>query len=106
MNSAQATNLKTLLKHINQHAALQPTDVHDDGVLGDRHQVNSCLPWAKKWLIPLKSSRLLNYDLQILHQHIKSRGTPRVVLSFRDSEALEGGILADLIAVLRCAPCT
>lgn len=51
----------------------------------------------------MKGPRLLNYDLHILYQHTKLRRIPRLVLLFRDSEALEGGLLADLIAVLRCA---
>ncbi|SLM37765.1 Origin recognition complex, subunit 3 [Lasallia pustulata] len=99
VNSAQANNLKTLLKHINQHASVQPTDGGYSGVSEDRHQASACPSWEKKWLTPLQGSRLLNYDLQILDQQIKSRGISRVVLSFPDSEALEGGLLADLIAV-------
>lgn len=46
MNSAQATNLKTLLKHINQQATLQPTDGREDRGFGDRHQVSSRLQWV------------------------------------------------------------
>lgn len=41
VNAAQATNLKTLLKHINQHVTIQPTDGREDGVFGQRHQAGS-----------------------------------------------------------------
>ena len=102
VNSAQASNLKILLKHINQHASLQPTDGRDSGVSEDCHQASACPSREKKWLIPLQGSHLLNYDLQILYRHIKSRGIPRVILSFPDSETLEGGLLADLISIFRC----
>lgn len=41
VNAAQATSLKILLKHINQHVTLQTTGSREDGVLGDCHQASS-----------------------------------------------------------------
>lgn len=41
VNAAQATNLKALLKHINQHGTLQRIDGREDGLSEDVHQASS-----------------------------------------------------------------
>ena len=48
-----------------------------------------------------QDSRHLNYDLQILHDHVKAHSINRVVVAFEDSEAFEAKLLADLIDIFR-----
>ena len=43
----------------------------------------------------------MNYDLQSLCDHVQSHSIDKVLLSFQDSEAFEGKVLADLVDVLR-----
>jgi origin recognition complex subunit 3 len=49
----------------------------------------------------IQGSRHLNYDLQILHDYVQENLLSRVVLSFQDSEAFEGNLIADLVDVLK-----
>ncbi|MCJ1478915.1 hypothetical protein MMC13_007599 [Lambiella insularis] len=75
--AAQCANLKSALKSIIQIATGQQDDGDDENGL-----------------------RLLNYDLQILHDHVRKRSISRMILYFQNSEALDGAILAELIDVL------
>ncbi|MCJ1262646.1 hypothetical protein MMC22_002516 [Lobaria immixta] len=84
LDSAQIPNLKSALKYINRYASNQATDLDDEETTDDGQQ----------------GGRHLNYDLQILHRHVQLHSISRVVLSFQDSEAFEGGLLTDLIDVL------
>ena len=80
LTSGQSLNLKTILKNINR-AVISPIDGGDE-TTG-------------------KGSRLLNYDLQILCDHVHGKALSKVVLLFEDSEAFDGGLISDLIDVLR-----
>ncbi|KAL8714903.1 MAG: hypothetical protein Q9220_001416 [cf. Caloplaca sp. 1 TL-2023] len=44
--------------------------------------------------------RRLNYDLQILHDHVQRRAIQKVVLAFHDSETFDGELLSELIDIL------
>jgi origin recognition complex subunit 3 len=76
LNSTQAPNLKSVLKHINRQAADQ-SSTDGDG------------------------NRYLNYDLQFLCDHIQTTSTKKVVVFFTDSESFNESLLADLIDILR-----
>ena len=52
-------------------------------------------------LMNAQDTRQLNYDLQILHDHVQAHCINRVVVAFVDSEAFEAKLLADLIDILR-----
>ncbi|PGH33633.1 origin recognition complex subunit 3 [[Emmonsia] crescens] len=84
LDSGDASNLKTVLKHIIRSGTSVTNDVD-----GDRE-----LPTDRAGPKPLA------YDLDILHDHIKEKGIRKVVIAFRDSEAFDHGLLADLISLL------
>ncbi|OMP87239.1 Origin recognition complex subunit 3 [Diplodia seriata] len=82
LTSSECPNLKTLLKHLIRKA----TSAEDDGdeLVATRR----------------KGPKLLNYDLQLLLDWCRERNPARVVVTFRDSEAFEGPLLADAIQLL------
>ena len=47
-----------------------------------------------------KGPRLLNYDLQILHEHVRDRKIEQVVIAFPDTEALGSHLLSELIELM------
>lgn len=51
-------------------------------------------------LILLKGSRRLNYDLQVLCDHVRNNSIEKVVIYFQDSEGFQDALLADFIDVL------
>ncbi|KAK0515982.1 hypothetical protein JMJ35_002016 [Cladonia borealis] len=83
LSSGQSPNLKTVLKYINQHARTQTLESDEDTVIDGA-----------------EDTRQLNYDLQILHDHIQAHTIDRVVIAFEDSEAFEAKLLGDLIDIL------
>lgn len=52
-------------------------------------------------LILMKGRKLLNYDLNLLCEYARRRGLQKIVIAFKDSEALDGGLLTELIHLLR-----
>lgn len=85
LTASQGTNLKALLKTIIQKATARNEDVDDDN---DDETVTK------------KGSRLLNYDLQILSDHVRDRDVKQVVLAIQDTEAFDSQLLSELIEVL------
>ncbi|MCJ1417094.1 hypothetical protein MMC32_003433 [Xylographa parallela] len=81
--ASQCTNLKTTLKTIIQKIANQSIALADENLPADR----------QGW-------RLLNYDLQIVHEHVLKHSINKVVLWFHNSEGLDGTVLADVVEVL------
>lgn len=75
LDSTQAPNLKSVLKLINRQAADQSSD-------GD-------------------ANRYLNYDLQLLCDHVQATLIKKVVVFFTDSESFNEDLLAELIDVFR-----
>ena len=49
----------------------------------------------------VKDVRLLNYDLQILHEHMQQHCISKVLLSFQNAESFDGNILAEIINVFK-----
>lgn len=76
LNSTQAPNLKSVLKHINRQATGQSSKDGD-------------------------GNRYLNYDLQLLCDHIQATSIKKVVIFFTDSESFNESLLAELIDILR-----
>jgi len=76
LNSNQAPNLKSVLKLINRQAVDQSSK---DG----------------------EGSRYLNYDLQLLCDHVQATSIKKVVVFFTDSESFNESLLAEMIDVLR-----
>lgn len=45
--------------------------------------------------------RLLGYDLDLLNDYVQRKGTKRLVLALRDSEAFDPGLLTDLLSLFK-----
>ncbi|KAI9720368.1 MAG: hypothetical protein M1812_002874 [Candelaria pacifica] len=86
LTSGEAPNLKTALKNIIKKGTNRSYGVEDDE---DEKEIPS-----------QKTVRILNYDLQILHDHIRKHDLQKVVVAFQDSEAFDSSLLADIIALL------
>ncbi|KAL8699426.1 MAG: hypothetical protein Q9224_001418 [Gallowayella concinna] len=84
---SQVVNLKSVLKLINTHATGAAAIAEEDD--GSRHE---------------QHGRLLNYDLQILYNHVQYHSTKKVILAFHDSETFDGALLNDIIEVIKI-PC-
>lgn len=84
LQSGDAPNLKTALKKLIRSATNQLDGVDDEEI-----QV------ANK----SQTRKLLNYDLQILHDFVLHQGTAKVVVAFQDSEAFDSSLLAELVAI-------
>ncbi|KAL8682151.1 MAG: hypothetical protein Q9186_001772 [Xanthomendoza sp. 1 TL-2023] len=81
---SQVVNLKSVLKLINTHATGAAAIAEEDD--GSRHE---------------QHGRLLNYDLQILYNHVQYHSTKKVILAFHDSETFDGALLNDIIEVIK-----
>ena len=86
LQSGDAPNLKTTLKKLIRTAINQQEGLDDEEV-----QVTN----------NLQSRRLLNYDLQILHDYVVQQESTKVVVAFQDSEAFDSSLLAELVALFR-----
>ena len=84
--AASATNLKAALKAIIQKATSQNEGLDEDEEV-QTHE---------------KGPKLLNYDLQILHDYVCDRKVDQVVLSIEDTEAFNSELLSELFEVLGC----
>ncbi|KAH8885173.1 hypothetical protein GQ53DRAFT_751466 [Thozetella sp. PMI_491] len=83
IRSAEAPNLKSTLKKIIKDATTQASD--DDGEVA----------------VGQDGRKYLDYDLEALYASIKSQSSKRVIVAFQDSEAFDGGLLSELIALFR-----
>ncbi|KAK5124240.1 hypothetical protein LTR85_001943 [Meristemomyces frigidus] len=84
--SSSGSNLKALLKALIQRATLRHADSEDET---DEVQ-----------LTRRKGGRLLNYDLQLLCDHVKEHQIQQVVVAFEDTEAFDNDLLSELIELL------
>ncbi|PWW78804.1 hypothetical protein C7212DRAFT_273164 [Tuber magnatum] len=82
LTSKDATNLKTALRKLIRDATQQ-----DEGVDDEEED------------IVRKSTKLLNYDLQILQTWCESHGGQKVTIAVQDSEAFDSNVLSDLITL-------
>ncbi|KAG0153101.1 hypothetical protein PDIDSM_2060 [Penicillium digitatum] len=85
LESGDAPNLKTTLKNIIR-AAVTNTDGNDG---------------YQKFLTDRAGPRLLGYDLDLLHDYVQRKGTNKLVLALRDSEAFDPGLLTDLLSLFK-----
>jgi origin recognition complex subunit 3 len=53
-------------------------------------------------LTAFQGPRLLGYDLDLLHDYVRRKGTKKMVLALRDSEAFDTGLLTDLLSLFKC----
>ncbi|CAG7959445.1 unnamed protein product [Penicillium salamii] len=85
LESGDAPNLKTTLKNI-----IRATVTNTDG--NDGYQ---------RFLTDRAGPRLLGYDLDLLHDYVQRKGTKKLVLALRDSEAFDPGLLTDLLSLFK-----
>lgn len=81
LRSGDATNLKAVLKQVIRDATNQKFEENE---LSDHIQ---------------DSRKLLNYDIEILHNFVKKHGCHKVVVAIQDSEAFETSLIMDLISL-------
>lgn len=53
-------------------------------------------------VLTAQGPRLFGYDLDLLHDFVQRKGTQKLVLALRDSEAFDPGLLTDLLSLLKC----
>ncbi|KAK4449482.1 origin recognition complex subunit 3 N-terminus-domain-containing protein [Podospora aff. communis PSN243] len=81
VRSGEGANLKAVLKKIVREAGrFGSEDEDEDGQLGRKG-----------------GRRYLDYDLEALHDVVKTKGGKRVVVAFQDSEGFDNALLADLV---------
>jgi origin recognition complex subunit 3 len=85
LESSCAPHLKATLKALIQKATASTTEEEENEELT---------------LTNRKGPRLLNYDLQILHEHVRDRRIEQIVLAFPDTEALGSHLLSELIELM------
>lgn len=88
ISSSLGSNVKSALKSIIQKATSRPVDEDDDEL--DEHSASR------------KGPKLLNYDLQILHDYVQERRIQQVVITIEDTEAFDSNLLSELIELLGC----
>jgi len=88
LSSSSGANLKALLKALIQKATTRQETSDDDDELSGARSGNRCGP------------RLLNYDLQGLHDHVQERQIQQVVVILEDTEAIEGHLLSEFVETL------
>lgn len=88
LSSSSGSNLKAILKALIQRATLRQTGLDDE-----EDEVQS----AQR-----KGGRLLNYDLQLLYDHVREHQIPQVVVAFEDTEAFDNDLFSELIELLGC----
>ncbi|KAJ5180417.1 hypothetical protein N7492_003627 [Penicillium capsulatum] len=85
LESGDAPNLKTTLKNIIR-AAVTNTEGNDG---------------YQKFLTDRAGPRVLGYDLELLNDYVHRKGTKKLVLALRDSEAFDPGLLTDLLSLFK-----
>ncbi|KAF2146603.1 uncharacterized protein K452DRAFT_314852 [Aplosporella prunicola CBS 121167] len=84
LTSGDCPNLKTLLKTLIRKGT-SAEDLDGDELVSTRR----------------KGPKLLNYDLQLLHEWCKEQEPTHVVVAIQDSEAFEGSLLAEAIQLFQ-----
>ena len=86
LSASDGANLKALIKAVIQKVTSSNDGIDDDGVAeSSKGKVNA---------------KLLNYDLQILANHVKHHRLRQVAITFQDTEAFDSELLSELIQML------
>ena len=88
LSSGNGSNLKAMVKALIQRATSNQSGIDDEA---DEVQPSH-----------RKAAKLLDYDLQLLHDHVREQHIQQVVLAFEDTEAFDGELLSALIELLGC----
>ncbi|CAI7650831.1 unnamed protein product [Penicillium pancosmium] len=85
LESGDATNLKNSLKNVIR-AAVTNTEGNDG---------------YQKFLTDRAGPRVLGYDLDLLNDYVQRKGTKKLVIALRDSEAFDPALLTDLLSLFQ-----
>lgn len=86
LSASECSNLKGLLKNLITKSTAATID-------GDEEQVRSSSY--------SRGPKLLNYDLQLLYDHVKRTNVQNVVVAFQDTEAFDAHTLSDAIDLFK-----
>lgn len=102
LESGDAPNLKATLKNIIR-AAISNTEGNDgyQKFVIDRAVRFEDDFLAYTTLTHTQGPRLLGYDLDLLNEYVQGKGTKKLVLALRDSEAFDTNLLSDLLSLFR-----
>lgn len=99
VHAAECHSLKSALKTIIQRGTASVEIDSEEGDLLDMREVHP-LPYLTLLLNADQGRRLLNYDLQALHNYASNGRITRCVVFFQNSEALDPQVLAELVDIL------
>lgn len=85
--ASDGTNLKAVVKSIIRKATSRGEGIDEDDGAGETSKSRF-------------NGKLLNYDLQILANHVKSFKIRQIAITFQDTEAFDSNLLSDLIELL------
>lgn len=91
LKASECPNLKTLLKSL-IHKATSTNDSGEDEL------TDGIAPKVGR---KVRDRKMLDYDLQILHDWIRKTRANQVVVVFQDGEAFEGHVIDEAIELLR-----
>ncbi|KAK0309448.1 Origin recognition complex subunit 3 [Friedmanniomyces endolithicus] len=94
LSSSSGTSLKALLKILIAKATSRRTGSSDDDEVDDEDE-ELRNPRAT-------GPKLLNYDLQLLQDHVREHRTEQVIITFEDTEAFDSDLLSEIIELLGC----
>jgi origin recognition complex subunit 3 len=87
VSASDGSNLKALVKAIIRKATSRDEGVDEDDAAAESSKTKV-------------NARLLNYDLQILTNHVKFDQIRQIAVTFQDTEAFDSDLLSDLIELL------
>ncbi len=107
IRSAEAPNLKSVLKKIIKDATARTAGDEDDAEVSVGADVR--LPESAPFRRGAKSltdsliqgRKYLDYDLEALYASVKTQRSQCVNVAFQDSEAFDGNLLSELMALFR-----
>ncbi|CUS10166.1 unnamed protein product [Tuber aestivum] len=99
LTSKDATSLKTTLRKLIRDATQQDEGVDDEEDIARKVGGVDEDPQRSSLLTRSQSTKLLNYDLQILQTWCRSHAGQKVTIAIQDSEAFDSNVLSDLITL-------
>ncbi|CCU76099.1 origin recognition complex subunit [Blumeria hordei DH14] len=83
IRSTDVSNIKSVLKQLIRDAISQGSEILDDN---SSYNIEN-------------GRKLLNFDLQILHNFVKKHGSTAITIAFQDSEAFDTKIVGELVTL-------
>ncbi|KAK5695202.1 Origin recognition complex subunit 3 [Elasticomyces elasticus] len=93
LSSSSGSNLKVLLKTLIQKAISPKFESSDNDLNDDDDELRTTRT---------KGHKLLNYDLQLLYDHVREHKKEQVIVALEDTEAFDSDLLSEFIELLGC----